>query len=230
MPYNSSKPSKSPHLQTQSPLFVLPSEIRLRIFKFVLSSDPIPLSVIGPRKELELVLSTPGIGGAAAQAWRAIRPLGLLLACARAHDEALPLLYANTFAIGDPRAVRLLERRAHARLIKRLDFSWTLSRAPAMKPKKRLGGLLGTEKDEWAGVWEAMKELKGLGWLQIELSVPYLWTPEWKEREGEILTPLEGVLPDGAKGELILSWPRTPRVTGAEELLERWTVHRRYED
>ncbi|KIM94193.1 hypothetical protein OIDMADRAFT_35233 [Oidiodendron maius Zn] len=103
---------RAPHPQSQSRLFSLPAELRIKIFTLALTSPPIPLAVVGPRNDFHLVLATPGSGGPDVNVIQAQRLLSLLQTCVRAHAEALQLLYSiNTF-----------DREALAR---RLYAGWT---------------------------------------------------------------------------------------------------------
>lgn len=157
-----------PNPQAQSPLFAtLPSKVRLQIFSLALHYSPIPLAAEGPRDELVLTLQSPGIGGPLVAAVRAARLLSLLLTCCRTHAEALPLLYGiNTFSTGDPAVIRLLAAGVGAPLLRRLDFSWTMSKPPTrvQLPKGWKGWLKssGREDRKWIAVWEAMKKFNHL--------------------------------------------------------------------
>lgn len=223
-----------PNPQEQSPLFAtLPTEIRLKIFTLTLKCSPIPLAQEGPRNELILTLQSPGIGGPQVTAVRNSRLLRLLLSCARAYAEALPLLYGiNTFSIGDPVALQLLANRASGPLVRHLDFSWTLSKPPIPVPhSKGLKGMFRSNPpiyQNWANFQVAMRKFGDLKWLRLEFSVPLGWTDGWQEREAEILMPLKDLLKEGAYGELTLTWLRGKGQTvAAEELLKGWVIKRR---
>ncbi|KAI4862725.1 hypothetical protein F4820DRAFT_14855 [Hypoxylon rubiginosum] len=237
-----------PNSQAQSLLFsALPVELRLHIFGLVVvHGSPIPLAAEGPRNGLTLTLQTPGIGGPQVKALRATRLLSLPLTCARAHAEALPLLYGgNTFSVGDPAVVRLLAAGVGALLLRRFDISWTLSNPPSPPPTARSqqpkkswtaslwrnwghrGGKSSKEWREWTETWEALARLERLQWLRVELSVSPFWTSGWQEREAEILQPLKNVLREGAHGELNITWERdVQRLVAAEEMLNGWVVDR----
>ncbi|KAK8127261.1 hypothetical protein PG984_008369 [Apiospora sp. TS-2023a] len=126
------RPAPTPHPQSQSPLFAkLPPELREAIFRLVLVASPPILGLRaydsreGPVK-LELV--SHGYWGPPITSFRAVRVLSLLRSCRRARDEGLPLLYgANTFDVGDERAVRLLAESVGAPWLQRLDFGWSLA-------------------------------------------------------------------------------------------------------
>jgi hypothetical protein len=220
---------RAPHPQSQSRLFCLPVELRTNIFTRAVTAPTIPLRRIGAPYEFSLLLQTVGCGGRVVYVIRAQRLLSLLQTCAHGHAEALPLLYSvNTFQTGDPVAVRLLAQSVGASFVRRLDFHWTMSKAPE-KPRTRLIRWLRSERLEegWPKVWEAIKHLDALRWLQVQINVPILWTRQWREMEGVLLQPLSNILREGAQGRLILTWDRDAKSSiAAEELLSQWAVER----
>lgn len=224
------KQPRAPHLQSQSNLFSLPSELRINIFTLALTTPRIYLTIKDPRNKLYLVLVTPGTGGPDVNIIRAQRLLSLLLTCRRAHTEALPLLYGiNTFLVGDDVDLRLLARSVGGPFVRRLDFSWTLHQAPIRQPRKRWTSWLHSDglEERWPKAWEEIKHMK-LCWLRVELCVPGGWRGQWIEREAEILHPLIDILQEGAWGGLTLTWDRDARANiGAEEMLPKWAVNRR---
>ena len=221
---------RAPHLQSQSRLFSLPAELRIKIFTLALTAPPIPLAVIGPRNDFQLVLATPGSGGPDVYVIQAQRLLSLLQTCVRAHAEVLPLLYSiNTFDVGDSRSIRLLARGVGAPFVRRLDFYWRLEKPPE-KPRTRWTSWLRTDRleDEWPKVWVDIKHLEALCWLEVRLAVTWPWTDYWMEREVELLYLLADILREGVWGGLTVTWERDAKSNiGAEELLPKWVVQRR---
>ena len=247
------RPAPTPHPQSQSPLFAtLPPELRAAIFRLVLAASPPDLTLRACDAPLKLALATPGVGGPQIPAFRAARVLGLLRSCRRARDEGLPLLYgANTFRVGTGDAVRLLAAGAGAPWLQRLDFGWSLAdpksilnfrrrpettAARAVRSwRRRRRGFDYEDEDyvvdgrggEWGSAWAALRQFPNLRWLKVVLSVPVSWQDRWREREEQLLEPLVGLLPEGARGELTISWERVS-ARGAEDMLPEWEIKRGY--
>lgn len=243
------------HPQSQSPLFAeLPPELREAIFRLVLVASPPILSLrFYETREglLTLELVSHGFGGLHATSFHTARVLSLLRSCRRARDEGLPLLYgANTFQVGEERAIRLMAARVGAQWLQRLDFSWSLANpkniltfrrrpetttARALRSwRRRRQGFDYDDKDyvvdgmsgKWGSAWAALRQFPNLRWLRLEISVAWCWQNRWREREEQLLEPLERLLPEGAWGELTLSWERVS-FRGAEDMLPQWEIKRR---
>ncbi|KAK8127260.1 hypothetical protein PG984_008368 [Apiospora sp. TS-2023a] len=79
---------------------------------------------------------------------------------------------------------------------------------------------------KWGSAWAALRQFPNLRWVRLEISVGWCWQNRWREREEQVLEPLEGLLQEGAWGELTLSWERVS-VRGAEDMLPQWEIKRR---
>ncbi|KAK8029296.1 hypothetical protein PG991_006352 [Apiospora marii] len=252
--FRSKRPAPTPHSQSQSPLFAkLPPELREAIFRLVVVASPPKLTLRACDSPLKLDLVTHGVGGPQILTFRAARVLSLLRSCRRAHDEGLPLLYgANTFCVGQRDAVRLLAASVGAQWLRRLDFGWSLAdprdvlmfrrrpettmvRAGRSWWWRRRHGFDYDDRDfvadgmsgAWGPAWAALRQLPSLRWLKVVLSVPVVWQERWREREEQLLEPLVGLLPEGAWGQLTLSWERVSD-RGAEDMLPEWEIRRGY--
>ncbi|KAK7928372.1 hypothetical protein PG985_005370 [Apiospora marii] len=250
--FRSKRPAPTPHPQSQSPLFAkLPPELREAIFRLVVVASPPKLTLRACDSPLKLDLVTHGVGGPQILTFRAARVLSLLRSCRRARDEGLPLLYAtNTFCVGERAAVRLLAASVGAQWLRRLDFGWSLAdprdvlmfrrrpettmvRAGRSWWWRRRQGFDYDDKDfvadgmsgAWGPAWAALRQLPSLRWLKVVLSVPICWQERWREQEEQLLEPLVGLLPEGAWGQLTLSWERVS-ARGAEDMLPEWEIRR----
>jgi len=107
MPSSSTLPPQTPHLQT-SPLFRLPTELRLQIYSYILPSvsavtEIVPLHRDSPRTITKTGFSRPGP--------RDKTKANLLLTCKAIYSEALDLLFRNTaFKLDTTRALFLFLR------------------------------------------------------------------------------------------------------------------------
>ncbi|KAK5629269.1 hypothetical protein RRF57_004984 [Xylaria bambusicola] len=224
--------------QAESPLFILPAELRLQIFNLVLNCSVIWLSVGETWDGLYLELDEGGnkIMPLRATTIFASRLLSLLLSCARAHDEALPLLYSlNTFVVSELRTLRFLANGVGAPYITRLEVlvttTFDIPLGPSHDSFTRWNRWIGKKclrERKWARQWEPVKKFGSLQYLFIELEARGVF---WKEIvrpfESVIIKPLEGLLKDGTVGKLRLFWDRPlGHEIAAEEVLDAWAIER----
>ncbi|KAJ3579698.1 hypothetical protein NPX13_g871 [Xylaria arbuscula] len=223
--------------QTQSLLFNLPAELRLQIFDIALNCSSVWLIVRvdldGPH--LRLLKGGVGIIPPAAP-MVASRLTSLLLSCARAYDEALPVLYGlNTFCVCDLGSLRSLARGVGAPYITRLEVMikslFHLPLGPSQNSLTRWNRWLGKKclrEREWARKWGTIKRFERLQHLFIELEAPgAIWQETFRPFELMIIKPLEGLLKDGTTGKLRLFWDRpVGHAIAAEEVLNNWVTER----
>lgn len=231
--------ANSAHPQTQSPLFsVLPTELRLEIFKLVLCRPTaIELEALWawPDGKLRLVAIQEKHGGDMETPAPSL--ISLLLTCSRTHAEALPILYGgNTFDARKAGAVMMLSGMEGAPLIKRLEYrqSW---RRPPLPEKGRMRWRSQYKRrkqqnTEWLETWESIKKMEQLKYLRVELWPTLGRRPEWRDAEKELLVPASSiVLKDGAHAELLLPWrPSATPGIAVEDMLKGWVVQRKVSD
>ncbi|KAI1272459.1 hypothetical protein F5Y07DRAFT_302370 [Xylaria sp. FL0933] len=223
--------------QARSPLFSsLPTELRLQVYDLVLNCSRIHLGFFEGRDGPHIELGGNIVGVTPPEAILASRLLSLLLSCARAHAEALPLLYSlNTFCVVDTDVFRVLAYGVGAPFLTRLEVYLCRSyRPPLLPPWKsptRWDSWLGKKhrrERKWARYWEPIKRFQSLQYLYIELDpTDSLRREWWRGGEAIIVKPLENLLREGISGKLCLYWERPGgHEMAAEEILDRWVVER----
>ncbi|KAI1348954.1 hypothetical protein F5Y01DRAFT_290844 [Xylaria sp. FL0043] len=222
--------------QARSPLFsTLPTELRLQVYDLVLNCSRIDIGYFEGRDGPHIKLLGYIVGVTPPEAIRASRLLSLLLSCARAHAEALPLLYSlNTFCVADTDALRVLAYGVGAPFLRRLEFYLSSAYHPPLRrPWKspRWDSWLGKKyrrERKWARYWEPVKRFQSLQYLFIEFDGgDWLRRDWWREGEAIVVKPLENLLGEGVSGKLCLYWERPEgHEMAAEEILDRWVVER----
>ncbi|KAI0811452.1 hypothetical protein GGR55DRAFT_101990 [Xylaria sp. FL0064] len=223
--------------QARSPLFSkLPAELRLQVFGLALNCSPIFLMCFDPRYSRRIEIREAIVGSTPRETVLASRLLSLPLSCARAHTEALPLLYGlNTFYVMDPETIQMLAEGVGAPFLRHLEvYLSSVYRPPlrrSWKSPTRWDSWLGKKyrrERRWANYWEPVKRFQSLQYLFIEFDPgDRLRRDWWRGGELVVIKPLKNLLREGVSGKLCLYWERPiGREMAAEELLDRWVVER----